>query len=294
MIKNYGDRKLTSFGIGRAYFQIICSFYGITFFIPFILTVIGKFFLLQYFEKVHIFKIPVKSVDHELDTKVPFREDLYPVYINFINYWINPLSMMLKKFGHFKGLKLCKEFIKTIQKTYDSAYLIYKESLTTTYRPVPHTKEVKKIQKVDPHYCCVPSLHISIVVLTISFYKMLFERENFTEEERTNWTRELYDQGIAICESVLYMKQHSVNCIPAAIYMMTKTEPAIMNTELGNKMISDLFVNASDVEKSDSEKIRAYIQQFYERLLSESSGCDDWTKPILSWLKAYKPYVRNV
>ena len=60
MKKNFGDRKLSEFSVARAYFNILCSFIGIGFIFPFILTVIGKFFLLQYFEKIHLFKIPVK------------------------------------------------------------------------------------------------------------------------------------------------------------------------------------------------------------------------------------------
>lgn len=290
MKKNFGDRKLSEFSVARAYFNILCSFIGIGFIFPFILTVIGKFFLLQYFEKIHLFKIPVKNVDHELDSRVPFREDLSPVYMDFINYWIRPLSMLIKKFGHFKGLHLCREFVTALRKTYSSAYSLYRISLTTTVRPKPKTKQVKAIQKVDPHYCCVPSLHIAIIVLTISFYRMLFEREDFTTNERENWNRELYEKGIAIAESVLYMKQHSVNCIPAAIYMMTKITPELMNEELAKKMISDLFTNAPDVKKEDGEKIRAYIRQFYSNLLSESSHCKDWTKPILDWLESYEPF----
>ncbi|WP_318743108.1 hypothetical protein [Treponema sp.] len=252
--------------------------------------VLHKFFFLQYFEKIHIYKIPVKSVDHELDTKVPFREELTMLYLDFINYWIRPLSMMIKKFGHRKGVGLSVEYLNRIVTTYNEAYKVYSRNLTTTVRPKPQTKAVKNIQRVDPHYCCVPSLHIAIIVLTISFYKMLLNREDFSEDERKNWYDEIYSHGIKISESVLYMKQHSVNCIPAAIFMMTVTFPDIMNRELAEKMICDLFKNEDDVAEENKNEIRRYIQNFYNRMMDECAIPEQWSQVVLDWLRTYVPY----
>lgn len=291
-MKNFGDRKLTSFNVMRAYAHIIFSFRGLSFLLPYLWVVIWKFFLLMYFEKIHIRRIKVTSVDHELDNTVPFREDCFGIYIDFINYWIRPLSMMLKKFGHFKGIKLCQEWIKTITYTYNEAYKVYSKNLTTTRRPKPETKAVKNLQKADPHYCCVPSLHIAIIVLTISFYRMLLEREDFTEEEKTNFNGEIYSHGIEIAESVLYMKQHSVNCIPAAIYMMTKITPEIMNVEIAEEIIGDLFKNATDITEENKKRIKAHIQKFYHEMLSESELYGHWSIPVLNWIKNYTAYTK--
>ena len=291
-MKNFGDRKLTSFNVMRAYAHIIFSFRGLSFLLPYLWVVIWKFFLLMYFEKIHIRRIKVTSVDHELDNTVPFREDCFGIYIDFINYWIRPLSMLLKKFGHLKGIKLCQEWIKTITYTYNEAYKVYSKNLTTTRRPKPETKAVKNLQKADPHYCCVPSLHIAIIVLTISFYRMVLEREDFTEEEKTNFNAEIYSHGIEIAESVLYMKQHSVNCIPAAIYMMIKITPEIMNVEIAEEIIGDLFKNATDITEENKEKIKAHIQKFYHELLSESELYGHWSIPVLNWIKNYTAYTK--
>ena len=290
MIRDFKNRRLDTFNPIRAYIHILFSFKGVVVLFKFLGIVLHKFFFLQYFEKIHIYRIPVKSVDHELDTKVPFREELTMLYLDFINYWIRPLSMMIKKFGHRKGVGLSVEYLNRIVTTYNEAYKVYSRNLTTTVRPKPQAKAVKIIQRVDPHYCCVPSLHIAIIVLTISFYKMLLNREDFSEDERKNWYDEIYSHGIKISESVLYMKQHSVNCIPAAIFMMTVTFPDIMNRELAEKMICDLFKNEDDVAEENKNEIRRYIQNFYNRMMDECTIPEQWSQVVLDWLRTYVPY----
>lgn len=287
----FENRELKSFNPARAYFHIIFSLRGIPVLFRFLGIVLRKFFFLQYFEKMHIYRIPVKSVDHELDTKVPFREELASLYLDFINYWIRPLSMLILKFGHKKGIKLSIEYLNRIILAYNEAYKVYGKNLTTTRRPRPATSAVKGIQRVDPHYCCVPSLHIAIIVLTISFYKMLLDREDFTSEEKKNWYTEIYSHGMAIAESVLYMKQHSVNCIPAAIFMMTQITPDLMNRELAEKMIGDLFISASDVTEENKNSIRSHIQTMYDTLMNSCTAPEFWYENVLSWLKDYEPYV---
>lgn len=290
MIRDFKNRRLDTFNPIRAYIHILFSLKGVVVLFRFLGIVLLKFFLLQYFEKIHIYRIPMKSVDHELDTKVPFREELTMLYLDFINYWIRPLSMMIKKFGHRKGVELSVEYLNRIVTTYNEAYKVYSRNLTTTVRPKPQTKAVKNIQRVDPHYCCVPSLHIAIIVLTISFYKMLLNREDFSEDERKNWYDEIYSHGIKISESVLYMKQHSVNCIPAAIFMMTVTFPDIINRELAEKMICDLFKNEDDVAEENKNEIRRYIQNFYNRMMDECTIPEQWSQVVLDWLRTYVPY----
>lgn len=287
-MKNLADKKLSSFNVFNAYINVIFSFRGLIFLLHFIYIVIWKFFLLQYFRKINIRKIDIINVDHELDSKVPFKEEYSSIYLDFVNYWIRPLSMLFKKFGHLKGIKLCALFFKKISNSYNQAYIIYSKKLSTTKRPIPYTKAVKNIQNVDPHFCCVPSLHIAIIALTISFYKTILYKENFTEDERKNFNKEIWEHGIKIAESVLYMKQHSVNCIATALYMMTKTEPTIMNSKIAKEMINDLFIESKDITEKDKTEIRKYIQDLYLNLLCESSHSINWYDPILNWLQQYK------
>ena len=122
---------------------------------------------------------------------------------------------------------------------------------------------------------------------------MLFEREEFTEPEKDQWNSELYTHGIEIAESVLYMKQHSVNCISAAIYMVTKTAPELLTEEMSIDFIDSMFKDSIYVEKTDSKEITSYIKKMYKNLMEESRNSDDWTSPLKEWLKNYKIQAQN-
>ena len=251
-------------------------------------VVLKDFFFLQFAVKWHIKKIPVVSVDHPLDKKVPFTPDRVGIYFDFINIWIRPMSMMIKKFGAKKGLPLCKEWLDRLRKTYEEAAKFYRFCLSTTDRP--HYKKslnFLKIHLFDPHYCCVPSLHIAIVVLVFTFYRDLFVREGFSAEEREVWTRELYEGAVSIGETVLYVKQHSVNCIPAALYMMTRVHSDLVTIGTCVKYIDDLFREQTDIAENDKEAIHSHIQYMYERFYLEGLHFEDWREPVQRWIVSY-------
>lgn len=286
-------RPLASFNVLYAYAMFTLHWTGLKYFAVFIINVLHKFFLVQYLEKFCIIRIPIKHVDHRLDSSVPYRPELAPCYLDFVNYWIRPMCLTMKRYGSFEGIKLSAEFVRYMIQTYKEAFKVYSHCLTTTVRPKPTTKAAKGIQFWDPHYLCVPSLHIAIVALTIGFYRMLFEREQFSEREREQWNRELYVHGIEIAESVLYMKQHSVNCIPAALYMITKTAPELFDRETAVCFIRNLFAHASDVRSEDKAQITAHIESLYEQLLKESETESDWTVPVKRWLASYEPHTSS-
>lgn len=287
-IKKIFGRTLKSFNVLYAYAMFTFHWTGLKYFAVFILNVIQKFFIVQYLEKFRIIHIPVKKVDHRLDSKIPFKPEFAQCYLDFVNYWIRPMCMTMKRYGSFEGIKLSAEYVRYMIMLYKEAYKIYSHCLTTTARPKPTTKASKGIQFWDPHYLCVPSLHISIVALTIGFYRMLFEREEFLESEKEQWNNEIYAHGIEIAESVLYMKQHSVNCISAAIYMVTKTAPELLTEKMSIDFIDDMFTNSAYVDKHDSKEIKDYIKEMYKSLMSQSQHYDDWTIPLKDWLKNYQ------
>lgn len=119
---------------------------------------------------------------------------------------------------------------------------------------------------------------------------MLFKRESFTQQESEQWNSELYAQAVAIGETVLYVKQHSVNCIPAALYMLTKITPELFTPQMAVNFINDLFKNSTDITDADKKEINSYIQFMFERLLLEGALEDDWRTPVIRWLDSYKPY----
>ncbi len=288
-IAKVAGRSMNSFHWQTAYLTIPWNWWGLVPVFSYVFgPVVFKFFIPQYLQKIKVLKRPVKSVDHELDSKIPFKPSYLKCYMDFVNVWVRPLVMLVHRFGIMSGSKLAGEFLRYIKMTYEQAYEVYKVTFTTTKRPESDLKGIKKLHKADPHYCCVPSLHISIVCLCYSFHKMIFERESFTEYEKEKWTKELHSRVIEIAETVLYLKQHSVNCIPAALYMMTRITPELFTPADAVNFINDLFVNSEDIKEEDRKKINSHIQFTYERFLLEGCFQDDWTRPLINWIESYK------
>lgn len=286
-IAKVSSRSLFSFNVGLCYATIPFRIRNIPVLIKFFGTVINEFFVIQFLQKMHIIHLPITYVDHPLDKKVPFEPERVDTYMDFINMWIRPLAMLIRRFGPFNAMPLCMEFIRYITQAYHQAARMYRCNLTTTHRPdYRKTKQFKMIHRADPHYLCVPSLHIAIVCLCFSFYRMLFEREHFTEQEKTKWNKELYQCAINIAETVLYIKQHSVNCIAAALYMTTKISPELFTTTDAFDFINNLFLDAPTIKPEDRKKIIEYIQFTYERFLLEGAAEDDWFNPVLRWVKS--------
>lgn len=290
-IEKIKGRRLDSFSVGTAYFTVCVFPHGLWTLLKFCITVIFKFFLAQYLRKTRLLKIPVKNVDHKLDDSVPFKPQTVHTYLDFINFWIRPLSMLVKRFGMIQGVKLEIEFLRYIRFAYQQAFEIYRKNMSTTRRPVcKEIKAVRRMQKADPHYMCVPSLHIAVICLTYTFYKKIFVRENFTKEESDQWLKEIAEHGMEIAESVLYMKQHSVNCIPAALYMMTKIVPELLESETALTSIELFFKDSTDVKPEDKKLILEHIKSVYNSFTSSEKS---WQETILNWLNNYEPYVKE-
>ena len=287
-IKSVVKKPLSSFSIKGPYTTIPFHLCTIPPLINYLYTVVTKFFGIQFLEKFKILRIPILHVDHPLDKKVPFRPDKGKTYIGFINFWVKPLDMLIERFGVRKAMPMCARYLRLIKKTYYEASGIYLFCMTTTTRPnYKKTKIFKTLHILDPHLLCVPSLHIAVVVLTYTFYRDLFEKEQFTQQEKDQWNDELYRGAIDIAETVLYVKQHSVNCIPAALYMMMHLVPNLFNVNEAIRFIDDLFRNAKDISENDCQAIRAHIHFMFERLLLEGCCCDDWKEPVKHWMSDY-------
>lgn len=273
---------------------VFCIPFALFSFIPFFaygFILLWEYVLQQYLRKWHLLPRNVKHVDHELDEKVPFKTEKLGIYMSFISYWIKPLVMCFERFGFFNGSKLAGEYLRYLNMTYIQANRMYNYSFTTTYRPKTTDKKILRMRGADPHYLCVPSLHIAIINLTYAFYRKIFERENFTEEEKTKWLDELYTANVAIGESVLYVKQHSVNCIPAALYMLTKIIPEMYTSDDVVKYVKDMFVTSDDISEEDKVLIREHIEYIFERFLLHGIVEDRWEIPVQFWLNENEPFV---
>jgi hypothetical protein len=262
-------------------------------FLPYIGTVLKDFFFLQFSVKWGWRRIPVVRVDHPLDNHVPFRPELAALYIDFINFWIRALSMMLTRLGTKRALPHVARFFHLLTVAYKEAARMYRSSMTTTVLPPCEDKLIRKIRSVDPHLLCVPSLHVLIVVLTFAFYRDLFRTatEEFREagvapEDLARYERELRLGAVSIIETVLYVKQHSVNCVPAALYALCRVFPDFLTIDDAVSVINSLFCNSPDI--SNPAEILVHMNFQFERFLLEGYYSADWTDPVKRWILGYR------
>lgn len=284
-IQKVSGKALSSFSVLPAYAVIPFRAFKTT--IKLLRSIIAVFFVLQFGKKWGFLKIPVVHVDHPLDKKIPFLPRKVDIYLSFINLWICPMTMLIRRYGAGKAIPFIREWLELLKATYDEAGRLYRFRLTTMERPSYHKGHFFTIHFFDPHLLCVPSLHIAIIALCYSFYHMLFEREEFTQAEKNQWNNELYKQSVAIAESVLYVKQHSVNCVPAALYMISRIFPDLYKTEDAVHFIKDMFVAPEEMSAESAGQVREHLLFVYERFLLEGAHEDDWRAPVQRWLVEY-------
>ncbi len=257
----------------------------------FLLNMVGLFFFPQHFRKMHLKRTPIKHVDHALDEKIPFRPDKYPVYMNFIPMWMHPLGMIFKRYTYNSGANLAVEWYSYLALIYPEADKLYSYTMTTTFRPATEDKKILGLRRTDPHYMCVPSLHITTIALAFCFYRMLFEREGFSQEDRDLWNKEIFDTAVAIGESVLYVKQHSVNCIPAGLFMLRKIAPELCTDKEAHEFLDAFFVSSPDVDEKDRLEALDHMKTMYDRFVEEGKDELDWSVPVKKWLDSYTPHT---
>jgi len=281
-------RPIDSYGAFLPYLIIPFRLKSAKVLFRFLRTVVRDFFWLQFSVKWRFKTIPVLDVSHPLDELIPFTPDKVKIYLNFTNFWIRPMTLLFRRLGVKKALPYCIEYLSLIETAYANAAKVYRFCMTTTKRPDYKTDAAfKMIHAFDPHLLCVPSLHVAIVILSSVYYADVFKNDDFTEEERKTYTAELREGARRIIESVLYVKQHSVNCIPAAMYMMLYVLKNRFTISTGIDIINSLFADDETLSDTDKKKISAHIHFMFERLLLEGANENDWTVPVKRWLKSY-------
>lgn len=251
-------------------------------------TVIKDFFLLQFSVKFKARNIEVIHVDNALDNKVPFVPEKVDIYLDFVNFWIRPLSFILQKMDRKRGLQYCAEYLNAINTCYQEASRMYKFRMSTTYRPPAALfGKFRMIHILDPHLLCVPSLHVAIVVLAYTFFADVFKQEHIPDDMEQKLSQELYAGALQIAETVLYVKQHSVNCIAAALYMMINITKGHYTIESAVSFTQDLFKNSPYISESDQEQIRTHILDMFEQLMLEGCNESDWVDPLKRWIIRY-------
>lgn len=254
----------------------------------FVGTVLKDFFWLQFAVKWRLKEVPIVDVDHPLDEEVPFAPENIGAYLDFIAFWIRPLGYIGRRFGDDAQRRHTVEFLRLIEQCYREAAGVYRFRMSTTRRPRHFKGRFLAIHAFDPHYLCVPSLHVMIVVLAYTFYRRAFAELGVTGAEADALHGELFGGAVEITETVLYIKQHSVNCIPAALYAMSRITPDEVSASEVDAFVDQLFVDAPLFADDTGDRIREFVRETFGRLTEDGDGDSDWTPAVRRFLLAYQ------
>ena len=255
-----------------------------------IASIIRNFFLPQWVAALLPGRIPVSNADHPLDEKIPFLPRKINTYLDFVAFWIRSLSFFLRRYGKRVEEPL-REFLESMGGLYAYAAEVYSKHMSTTYRPFYIGRfKFFTIHFLDPHLMCIPSLHVMVVIRTYTFFDKLAKGlVNVNTQGYAIQIEELYKGALDITEAVLYVKQHSVNCIPAALYAMTSYDPGLFPPEEAERFVNDLFADAKKPDSGDIIEIREHILSLYRHFLAEGEiygQGEDWKKPLFDFLKS--------
>lgn len=258
-------------------------------------TVIKDFFSAQFRAKRKSSPIPVYQVDHDLDRSIPFRPEKIGIYLNFTAFWIRALSFLMERFADKNPEKAAKAgaaFVDSIKDLYAFAAEIYREKLSTTQRPryLKHPRFLL-IHLLDPHLMCIPSLHVMIVIRCYTMFRRItsdFGEQKLLQHEIT----ELFQGALGVTESILFVKQHSINCIPAALYALYTADSELFTIQEAHEFIQNLF-KSDEFNGIQTEIIRSYIMSQFDVFLHEGKKSADWRKPLLGFLEQKKLLQKN-
>lgn len=285
-----------------------------TFFIPAIRpafcrsvpAILFNFFLRQYHAAFLPGRIPVSKVDHKLDEKVPFAPSWVTIYIDFVHFWIRMLTFFLRRYGRRAYIPV-RDFIYSMGRLYVYAAEVYKRNMSTTKRPFYIARpRFLVIHMLDPHLMCIPSLHVMVVIFTYLQFTEIAKKLG-AENELKEQALEMKQGALAISQAILFVKQHSVNCIPAALYGVTCFCPDLFPREEAEKFTNLLFSPApaaneetagikvhpcrapsTIIPQEDQAQIKSHILSLYCRFLEERKTAKEWYEPILKFLETYK------
>ena len=250
----------------------------------FVATAAKYFFWLQFKRKHGFLKTKIIPVDSPLDDYVPFKPEKIDIYLDFINFWIRPIALLVEQ-RRDHAAKRISDFLMLINRCYKEASDFYKFRMSTAKRPAGiANRKFIWLKMLDPHYLCVPSLHVSVVVLAITYFKHAFKEEQFSEEEQKFYNTEIYTEAIEIAEAVLYTKQNSVNCIAAALYMMNCMLEGEFNIQDAVDFINKMFANAADITDEHKKIVNEQLNMLFEKLLLEGTSEYDWVTPLKRWI----------
>jgi len=271
-----------------------------------IVSIFYNFFFRQYRAALLPGRVPVSRVDHPLDLKIPFVPSWVTIYLDFVMYWIRMLSFLLQTYGR-RAYDAAREFIVSMGRLYSFAAEAYQKNFSTTDRPFYIARpRFLVIHLFDPHLMCVPSLHVMVVIWTYTRFAAILK--SFNDDGRYKAQIEEMKQGaLAITHAILFVKQHSVNCIAAALYAMTRFAGDMFPPKEAEAFINLLFWEApppgpsgrlpvnykvrpwaapkTKIPASDASIIRTHIASLFRRFLEEGKTTRKWEEPLLNFMR---------
>ena len=271
-----------------------------------VFSIFYNFFYCQHRAAFLPGRIPVTIADHPLDKKIPFIPSWVTIYLDFVQFWIRMLSFLLRRYRR-RVFTQVRDFILSMGRLYAYAAKVYMQNLSTTSRPFYiKTPRFFLIHLADPHLMCIPSLHVMVVIYTYTMFaeiaKQLGEEENLKEQ-----ILEVKQGALAISQAILFVKQHSVNCIPAALYAMTCYSSSLFTPQEMSAFTELLFSPAPDkskmpkgcymhpaaspstkISEEDQARIKSHIMSLYNSFLSERKTAKSWDEPLVNFLREIK------
>ncbi|MBN2873935.1 MAG: hypothetical protein JXM71_02475 [Spirochaetales bacterium] len=250
-----------------------------------IMVVAKRFFIDQFTYKLFPGSVPIKNIEHPLDEAIPVRYETAALYLSFVRLWVSSLSYFRSRVGASFDSSVI-DFLAGIKRCYIDASSVYGRCLTTTKRPdrAPNPR-LALVYAVDPHLFCVPSLHVLIVCYTYAKLDQLLGRMGLRDEYCRELTV-LRKRALAITESVLYVRQHSINCIPTALFMLSEILPAYDDAE-ARSFISCLFADDAGVHPGIRGLIQAYMKNLYDTTGTRGVSDEDPYEGIVRFLRDY-------
>jgi hypothetical protein len=273
-----------------------------------IFSIFFNFFFRQYYAAWLPGRVPVSRVDHPLDLKIPFVPAWVTIYLDFVTYWVRMLSFLLRAYRR-RAFDAVREFMASMGKLYAFAAEAYQKNFSTTDRPFYIARpRFFLIHLVDPHLMCIPSLHVMVVIRTYTQFAVIL-RSLHEAEHCAAQIAEMKQGALAITQAILFVKQHSVNCVAAAMYAMTCFDPNLFPPEEAEAFTGLLFGDPppqasagspvagpenrlrpsaaprTKLPPADAAEIRAHILSLYRLFLTEGKTARNWVEPLLGFMR---------
>ena len=260
-IKNYDSNRIKNLWVTAAVITILKEKETRKTGFKFLFTLVTKFFIPQHQRRLRMKKRNIVNVDHELDKLIPFSSNYMQVYMGFSKLWIKSIYFLYKEFGK-EALPYIDKFIKSIEQLYINGFDVSDSCQSTTTRPGSGRNiKLRLLHWVDPHLHCVPSLHVMVVSFNHLRIGSIINELSDNPGEYKKELDYLWKQAVLITNSILYMKQHSINCIPAGLFALSAECPEFNDT-YAVKLIEELKnMNKDSIERF--EEISSYIFNLY-------------------------------